>query len=171
MSGVTCALTFYNFERPACGNLQRRWQLLAMRLTMFFNFELSGLRVTAAVYLSCLLLFAISLPAQTLPRSAGPRSLPVTVVDENGVAVPGARVDLTSAGASLHCETDLAGRCELSNIGAGPWELHVEKEGFYLVNLPSVQTSGPLEISLHHQQEVRENVNVVESVPAIDPQQ
>ena len=47
----------------------------------------------------------------------------------------------------------------------------VEKEGFYAANLDSVQTAGTLEVDLHHQEEVRENVNVVESVPAIDPAQ
>src|SRR5205814_7098820 len=43
--------------------------------------------------------------------------------------------------------------------------------GFYIFTLPAVQKAGILEITLTHQHEVRETVNVVESAPAIDPSQ
>ena len=98
-------------------------------------------------------------------------SLIITVVDENGVAVPASRVQIRGQNGSLRCETDLAGRCRFPSLSAAPWQLHVEKEGFYVFNLSSFQTSGPLEIALTRQQEVRETVDVVESTPAIDPAQ
>jgi len=104
------------------------------------------------------------------PHGSDARSLTITVLDENGVAVPGARVQLNSA-TSVGCETDLAGRCDFPNLPTPRWRLEVQKEGFYVVSLPAVDFPGSLEITLHHQQEVRENVNVVESVPAIDPEQ
>jgi hypothetical protein len=97
--------------------------------------------------------------------------LNITVLDENGVAVPAARVFLQGIGGSLTCETDLAGKCQFSSLGPGLWKLEIEKSGFYVLTIANVQAAGALEISLHHQQEVRESVNVVESVPAIDPQQ
>ena len=49
--------------------------------------------------------------------------------------------------------------------------MRVEKENFYVFALSVVQTSGVLELTLTHEQEVRETVNVVESSPAIDPAQ
>lgn len=119
-------------------------------------------------------LLALSAAAwgQTPPveRTSGP-PLTITVVDENGVAVPAARVQLQGPNASLRCETDLAGRCRFPSLSGAPWQIHVEKEGFYIFSLSSVQTSGPLEIALTRQQEVRETVDVVESTPAIDPAQ
>ncbi|HEY7351310.1 MAG TPA: TonB-dependent receptor [Terriglobales bacterium] len=117
--------------------------------------------------------FAAICSAQTVASQNSPasRTLTVVVLDENGVAVPAARVDLNSANASLHCQTDITGRCHFADIPVGEWQLRAEKEDFYAVNLPKVQTYGTLEIALHHQQEIRESVNVVESVPAIDPEQ
>jgi hypothetical protein len=72
---------------------------------------------------------------------------------------------------TVRCETDLGGKCNFANLSAGPRQLRVEKEGFYVFSLPTVQTSGSLEVVLTHQQEVRETVSVVESSPAIDPAQ
>lgn len=116
-------------------------------------------------------LAAICVAQVPSPRAANPHLLDITVVDENGVAVPAARVNLQSGGSSLHCETDLAGHCHFQSLSPGNWEIQVEKEGYYALTTSSTQTSGTLEIALEHQQEVRESVNVTESVPAIDPQQ
>src|SRR5581483_4596943 len=144
-----------------------------MHLKMLFSFRLPALRVSVSVLCFLLLIFfsSASSAQSPSPEHGDGRVLAVTVFDENGVAVSAARVELTSPTASLHCETDLAGRCQFTNLGVGSWQIQVEKEGFYLVKLANVQTSGKIEIGLNHQQEVRENVNVVESVPAIDPQQ
>jgi TonB dependent receptor len=95
--------------------------------------------------------------------------LVVMVSDENGGAISGAGVELQGPGRSLRCETDIAGRCRFLALAGTPWRLRVEKEGFYLFVLPAVQTSGSLEVTLAHEQEVHETVNVVESPPSIDP--
>ena len=119
------------------------------------------------------LLFLLnSARAQTSPPAhADSRSLIITVLDENGVPVPAARVLLQGPTSPIHCETDLVGKCQFSPLSTGNWQLRAEKEGFYIFTLPAVQTSGTLGINLTHQREVRETVNVVESPPAIDPSQ
>jgi len=102
---------------------------------------------------------------------AGAHTLAITVLDENGVAVPAARVLLQGPGGPLRCETDVVGKCKFPNLSEGPWQLRAEKEGFYVLSLSAVQNSGTLEIALTHLQEIRETVDVVESSPAIDPSQ
>jgi len=122
-----------------------------------------------------LFLFAMSaaLAAQTPPasRAKSGGQLTILVTDENGSAVEGARVLVRGPSQALACETDPAGRCEFRHLAGSPWQLHVEKEGFYVLDLRSIATSGTVEIALSHQQEVRETVNVVESTPAIDLEQ
>jgi hypothetical protein len=97
----------------------------------------------------------------------------ITVVDENGIAVPSAQVslELPDRHASVKGETDYAGRREVVNLTPGVYHLVVEKEGFYAVILNDVQVgeTGRLEITLHHQQEFTESMEVVYSPPAIDP--
>jgi len=101
----------------------------------------------------------------------------VTVVDENDVAVTSALVFLQASpeAVALPSVTDFAGHCEFSNLSAGTYQLRVEKQGFYSVTLtlPAVQPGAApnIEVTLTHQQEVREVVDVVESPPAIDPAQ
>src|SRR5438445_1376525 len=118
-----------------------------------------------------LTLFTVSMAQTAIPNqpSTAP-TLTILVVDENGVVVPAARVMLQNSASSVRCETNLAGRCQLASL-LGEWQLRVEKEGFYVFTLPTVQASGTLEVALAHQQEVRETVSVVESSPAIDPSQ
>jgi len=98
----------------------------------------------------------------------------VAVVDENGVAVASARISVLSAQLSVpRCETDFTGRCQFPTLPAGQYALHVEKEGFYAVDEPSVEMvrGSIIEVTLSRQQEVRETVDVHESPPAIDPAQ
>ena len=98
------------------------------------------------------------------------RRLSVAVLDENGVAVRGARVtlQLPSPAQALRCETEISGRCELSHIPSGPCQIHVEKEGYYVAN-SSVEPSGSseIEITLNHLKEIKETVDVHESPPMI----
>lgn len=114
---------------------------------------------------------------QTLPvtREAGPRNLVVTVEDETGVAVPSARVELQGPPpmAPLRCETDFGGRCEFKDLTPGKYGLSVEKPGYYALHQQDVQagTAPNLDVTLTHQQETRQVVNVTESAPAIDPAQ
>ncbi len=109
------------------------------------------------------LLLSICVCAQT-------SSLLVTVTDENGIAVPGAVVQLQGP-ATLRCETDHAGRCPF-RAPAGSNRLTVNKDGFYALStnlrLPEVSH---LDLTLAHTQEVKESVEVVASTPQIDPTQ
>lgn len=116
-------------------------------------------------------------PGQTPPatREASLPKLAITVTDETGVAVPSARVELQGPPpmAPLHCETDFAGRCEFNDLLAGKYELSIEKAGYYALHQPDVQVGAApnLDVTLAHQQEARQVVNVTESAPAIDPAQ
>jgi hypothetical protein len=106
--------------------------------------------------------------------AAGQTAPTIGVTDENGIAVSGARVSLESpTGTTGQCQTDFTGRCRFAALAAGTYRLRVEKEGFYAVVQPSVQiaAASTLEVTITHQQEVKEVVNVVESPPAIDPAQ
>jgi len=135
-------------------------------------------RLMRRLSLAQIAIFAGFLIAQATPQ--GPLAtlspkLAVTVIDENGVAVPSARVLLQRPPQpnALRCETDFAGRCQFTNLPPGSYQLRVEKEGFYALVLPAVQVEATtnLDVTLSHQREVREVVNVVESPPTIDPAQ
>ncbi|HZQ71147.1 MAG TPA: TonB-dependent receptor [Terriglobales bacterium] len=104
-----------------------------------------------------------------------PPGITVSVLDENGVVVPSARVFLRPNPQSpeLHCETDFTGRCKLPDVPGGTYQLRIEKTGFYVLLIPALQLGGnrDVEARLLHQQEVREVVNVAEPAPVIDPAQ
>ena len=109
------------------------------------------------------------------PPNPQPQKLSVVVSDENGVAVRSALVLLQASqqNAALRCETDFAGRCEFDNLAEAAYQVRVEKQGFYALILPNVQagTTPNLDVTLAHQQEVHEVVNVTESPPVIDSAQ
>jgi Carboxypeptidase regulatory-like domain len=117
---------------------------------------------------------ALVLTLALLTTAAAQSAPTITVTDENGVAVPSARVFLQSPPLpALRCQTDFTGRCQFPSLPAGLYQLRVEKEGFYALLQPSVQLTpgSTIEVSITHQQEVREIVDVRESPPAIDPGQ
>ena len=99
--------------------------------------------------------------------------LTVAVTDENGVAVASARVQLQPPppALALRCETDFDGHCEFTDLSSGTYELRVEKTGYYALvqSYVPVGVTANVDVTLSHQQEAREVVNVVESAPAIDP--
>jgi Carboxypeptidase regulatory-like domain/TonB-dependent Receptor Plug Domain len=101
--------------------------------------------------------------------------LTVTVNDETGVAVAGARMTLTASGsqAPLQAFTDVAGRAEFTGLLAGAYSLSVEKVGFYAQLNKSVQVgqTESVDITLPHEQEYKESVKVNYSAPAIDAAQ
>ena len=117
----------------------------------------------------CFLLNCVCAQSQT------PQRISIAVVDENGVAVAGALVVLASPDGSpiLQCRTSPTGTCVLAAPGAGPYRVRVEKENFYAAEASDLHfdQATSFEFTLVHQREVREIVNVVESPPAIDPEQ
>src|SRR5207245_9542494 len=82
---------------------------------------------------ACLAVAQVTYRAST--GSTQPK-LSVAVTDENGVAVPSARVSLQTSATSapLRCETDFAVHCQFENL-TGDYQLRVYKEGYYAVIL------------------------------------
>ncbi len=141
-----------------------------------------------AFFMALAALWVMPSPAQTSSSSSSPsaqraspdhpaatQKLIVTVTDENGVAVASARVQLQPPPPAipLRCGTDFAGHCEFTDLSSGTYELRIEKTGFYAVIQPDVQVgvTANVDVTVRHQQEAREVVDVVESAPAIDPAQ
>jgi hypothetical protein len=117
---------------------------------------------------------ASALPGWPGPQQLAGQDLLVTVLDENGLTVPSARLTLTDQPNSFvqKAETDYAGRYQFSNLTSGVYSLRVEKEGFFVFNSNDVRVAetSNLEVTLNHTKEYVESVNVVYSPPAIDPQ-
>jgi hypothetical protein len=104
------------------------------------------------------------------------QELPGKVIDENGLAVAGARVNLSGGNltAPLLAVSDEAGRFVLSSVPPGTYELKAEKPGYYATVSHALEIKGSntsLEVVLNHQQEFEEKVNVVYSAPAVDRQE
>src|SRR5579864_8262417 len=96
-----------------------------------------------ALFLTFALVFSAA--AQSLPSPAT-----IAVMDENGVAVPAARISLQSPSLAVRCETDFNGRCQFPALPAGQYRLRVEKSGFYALVEPAVQIApaSALEVSI-----------------------
>lgn len=123
----------------------------------------SGLR-TLIVCLSTLVCVATLATAQT--------SVLIRVVDENGVAVPDAKVIIDQPpGASVSLRTDYLGRCRFVTSGEQLYSIHLEKPGFYVLNSERIAVSDETQFVLMHQQQIQQEVNVVGSPPVIDPEQ
>ena len=115
---------------------------------------------------------AVALPGQQPAEKQALTDLHVAIVDENGAAVPSARITLTPAqGKPVLGETDYAGRKIFLNIGEGEYTLHVEKEAYFALNQTGIIARDGLsvDVTLHHIREFPEQVDVVYSPPAIDP--
>ncbi len=97
----------------------------------------------------------------------------VTVVDENGHAVPGAQVTITEPGAEpAQLWTDYAGNCRHELRQPEPYSIGVEKAGFYRADESGIDPSlGSVRVEIAHEQIVRQQVNVTASTPGIDTQQ
>jgi TonB dependent receptor/Carboxypeptidase regulatory-like domain len=98
----------------------------------------------------------------------------VKVVDETGVAVADALLLLTDSETHtvLRSATDASGRHEFMSLGGAIYQLKVEKEGFYAAVVDDFRLAETtnLEITLYHQQEIAETVNVYDSPRTIDPE-
>jgi hypothetical protein len=105
-------------------------------------------------------------------RPATNSNLSVKVLDETGVPVADARLTLlqSETGKSYQSQTDFAGRSAFGDLGTGNYLLRVEKEGFYVAKLDNLQLSEKLnlEVTLYHQQEFAETVNISVAPKEID---
>jgi hypothetical protein len=97
------------------------------------------------------------------------------VVDENGAAVGGARVEWRTAdGGIVTASSDQAGNFRASLPAEGEYALRAERPGFFVfTNGRQAFEAGPqqLTIRLNHLQEFADKIDVTYSPPAIDPQQ
>src|SRR5712692_438065 len=115
------------------------------------------------------LLFLVACSWFVAPARAG--TVLGRVIDENGVAVAGARVAITGLPAT---QSDRTGRFSFPALAAGEYVFAAEQEGFFaLKNQKILISEGENEITLvlNHQREFVEQVDVVYSPPAIDPEQ
>jgi TonB dependent receptor-like, beta-barrel len=126
------------------------------------------MRARSLLVPSLALLVALAHGAQT------PSRLLVIVLDENGIAVPSARVTLQppSPALSRWCETGISGFCEFLRVPQESIQLRVEKEGYYSAtsSLDSAASS-EVEVTLNHLKEIKETVDVRESPPVIESSQ
>jgi hypothetical protein len=109
------------------------------------------------------------------PQAERPSPVVISVVDENGAAVRDAELTLTpaSGGAAIRGETDIAGRAIFPALAPGIYRLNVEKSGFYPISDRTIDltTKRSVEITLPHQREYSERVEVHYSPPVINPRQ
>jgi hypothetical protein len=111
------------------------------------------------------LLAAVSLHAQV--KISG------RVVDENGVPVEGARVEVGPPGSGVVSRSDAAGLFTLTLAEAGEYTARAERLGFFLFTgkLSLQEGENQAVITMNHLQEFAESVEVIYSPPAIDPQE
>jgi hypothetical protein len=101
-------------------------------------------------------------------------AITLTVVDEDGLPVPGAQITVSEPGrAAVRFETDYAGRCAFTlESSASTYQLQIQKPGFYQVAENQADAHRPtIEVSLAHEQLVRKEVNVLSSTSGIDTEQ
>jgi len=96
------------------------------------------------------------------------------VLDENGVPVASARIQFESTiGRTYRTETDSSGRFILRNLLIGNYKVEVRKAGFFLLTGQSFTLhAGPneLTLTLNHEQELHEKIQVTAPSNQIDTQ-
>ncbi len=112
----------------------------------------------------------LGLLAGCLPAQVGVAG---RVVDENGVAVAGARLELRLAPGAEPAVgvSDTQGRFQIELDQPGEYALRAQREGFFLLDrtVLDVRPGGSeLTVTLSHLRELVESVDVVYSPPAID---
>lgn len=122
-----------------------------------------------------LLLWAALAGAQTQP-SAPAGSLDVTVLDEDGQALPAAFIFVEQAGKVIQQErTPPSGNASLRRLAPGKYRVLIQKPGFYTATVDNVEIvagqTQPMEVRLHAVREYREEVEVTAQPSPIDPEQ
>lgn len=104
---------------------------------------------------------------------ASPVTVSGKVVDENGVAVAGARVELVAASPLIPVTaiSDNGGRFDANVDRPGGYQVRAQREGFFVLIEKTVQLhegQNELTLTLHHLREFTESIEVNYSPPAID---
>ncbi|MGA7158539.1 MAG: hypothetical protein WBY53_16960 [Acidobacteriaceae bacterium] len=118
-------------------------------------------------------ILAILCLAVPLFAAAQSTRVQITVLDENGVVVPDASLTLTQPNApTIQLLTNHSGRADFTLANSSPYQLQADKQGFYQTLQRNIDPAlSTIELTLAHQQIVRQQVNVVASTPTIDPRQ
>lgn len=93
------------------------------------------------------------------------------IVDENGVAITNAVVVIRQGTRTLSLRTDYLGRASFLPTSSELFSVHIEKPGFYVLEESDVIPTPNSQFVLVHQQQIQQEVDVVGSIPAIDPEQ
>src|SRR5262249_44699243 len=97
------------------------------------------------------------------------------IVDENGLAVPFAKVELRAKPSSpaVASQSDIAGGFSLRLAAPGEYLIHAERPGFFVFDGKAEVRDGSsqIHITLNHQQEFFQSVDVAYLAPTIDPEQ
>lgn len=123
------------------------------------------------------LIFLLLLAASCVPDLPGQppavRTIVIAVVDETGAAVPDAQVTVQEPGRpAAMLTTDYAGHSSYTLRGDHPYNLRIEKPGFYLTATGNTETDlHEIHVVLHHEQMLVQQVSVAASVPGIDKEQ
>jgi carboxypeptidase family protein len=121
-----------------------------------------------------LVLIAISILASSGIHAAESGDCSGLVVDENGVPVGAAQIQFESTTSRAYqTETDSSGRFILRNLPAGDYKVEVRKAGFFLLTGQSFTLhAGPneLTLTLNHEQELHEQIQVTAPSNQIDTQ-
>ena len=130
-----------------------------------------SLRLANGLILGLLLLCSTSHAKGQTPTPSSQVAL--TVVDENGIPVLDARVTISEPGRNaVQFQTNYAGRCTYALHQDAPYQIRVEKPGFYQALEEHADSHlKTAEVVLTHEQIVRQEVDVVASTTGIDPQQ
>ncbi len=121
----------------------------------------------------------IPFAALALSFATGFASAEVTVAgkiaDENGLAIPFARIEMhsMSSAVAITTDSDIAGGFTLRLPAPGVYQVHAERTGFFVFNGNSTLEEGTnqLHLTLNHLQDFLQSVDVAYSAPAIDPEQ
>ena len=100
----------------------------------------------------------------------GPSRFRVTVNDDTGRPLRGARVALAAGDRIVPCTTDTSGSCILQ-VAPGDYTLKAELSGFYLASEHVTVPGAPLAVTLYRLQEIKEEVEVTATPEPIEPQQ
>src|SRR2546421_12444820 len=119
---------------------------------------------------------ALALCAVTLGASTPSVSIEGKLVDENGVAIAGGRVEVSAPGLAspISATSDATGAFHLGLERAGVYKLRAEREGFFVFSQQGITLhdgAQQLSITLNHLKDFAESVNVNYSPVDIDVQQ
>ena len=156
-------------EPPTC-NRFGRWRDNARSITDHKQRRCLQYIFRSGLLLACLIFFVLQTHGQSRP---GPADLRGQVIDEDGQPVPRVEIiqHLGSAGTRT-VYTDTAGKFDLLSVTEPQVHLAMSKPGFFRLEDRVVDLSGgttEVTITLNHETEIQEQVEVKSSPVLIDP--